>query len=145
MLFPGPLWKPCLGSSGAELIPNAPWAAKETAGSLWLTHFGHDLILYYHFSFLLQCFKKPRLDIIFVLCTFHYYLRNTSNSTGSYKRNYPSLTAQSHPVRREHHHMSLYPNTHTHQTVLVIFSVLLSLKGRPNLMLLKQHFWKLTT
>lgn len=47
-------------------------------------------------------FEKPKLDIIFALCTFHYYLRNTKNSTGSYKRNHPLLTTQSHPGAPSH-------------------------------------------
>lgn len=39
----------------------------------------------------------------------------------------------------------VFVSKHTHQTVLLIYSGLLSLKGRPNLMSLKQHILKLTT
>lgn len=79
-MFPGPLSKHCFSSFSEEAIPNAQRAEKETAGSLWLTHFGHDLILYYHFSFLLQCFKNQGLTL-FLYVTFNYYLRNAKNTT----------------------------------------------------------------
>lgn len=74
MMFPGPLSKHCFSSFSEEAIPNAQRAEKETAGSLWLTHFGHDLILDYHFSFLLQCFKNQGLTL-FLYINIKYYSR----------------------------------------------------------------------
>lgn len=79
-MFPGPLSKPWFSSLSEEAIPNARRAEKEAAGSLWLTHSGHDLILYYHLSSLLQRFKNQGLTL-FLCATSNYCFRNARNTT----------------------------------------------------------------
>lgn len=98
-MFPGPLSKRCFSSLSEEAIPNARRAAKEAAGSLWLTHSGHDLILYYQFSFLLQRFKTQSLTL-FLCITLNDCFINAKNTTSSQKRKYTSLVTRSHAVRR---------------------------------------------
>lgn len=71
-MFPGPPSKHCFSE---KAILNAQQEEKETACSLWLTHFGHDLILYYHFSFLLQHFINQGLTL-FLHVMIKYYIPN---------------------------------------------------------------------
>lgn len=116
-MFPGPLSKYCFSSFSEEAIPNAQRAEKETAGSLWLTHFGHDLILHYYFPFLLQCFKNQGLAL-FLCIKIKYHLRNTQNTTWSYKRKYTALVNPAHSrnagdMHNAPYRMSQYPKAYT--------------------------------
>jgi len=71
---------------------------KRKLPSVWLTHFGHDLILYYHFSIFALVTLKTKDLTLFLYIISNYYFKNAKNTT-SYKRKYTSVITLSHTVR----------------------------------------------